>query len=79
MSPESLDAELTREPFTPLRVYLNDGSSFEITNPSLAVISRLVLYYFNPIKPNSRRTVRQTMVSLRNIAKVESLDLPSGA
>jgi hypothetical protein len=79
MSPEALDAEFTRDPFVPLRVYLNDGTSFEILDPALAVISKLVLYYFNPIKPNSHRSVSQTIVSLRNISKIEVLGSANAA
>jgi hypothetical protein len=47
MNPETLAAELNRDPFIPLRIHLSDGRTVDVRNPGLSFIARLALYAFN--------------------------------
>ncbi len=53
MNPETLAAELDREPFIPLRLHLSDGRTLEVRNPGLCYIARLALYLFRADRPRS--------------------------
>ena len=40
MSPERILNHLRRQPFEPIRIYMSDGSSYEIRHPELALVTR---------------------------------------
>jgi hypothetical protein len=40
MKPDDIGAHLRREPFQPVRVYISDGSKYEIRNPELMLETR---------------------------------------
>ncbi len=40
MDPIQILGHLHREPFQPIRVCLSDGSSYEVTHPELALVTR---------------------------------------
>ena len=40
MHPSDLLTHARRQPFVPLRLYLSDGSSYDVRHPELIVISR---------------------------------------
>lgn len=71
MNPETLAAELNRDPFIPLRVHLMDGRSVEIQNPGLCFIAKLSLYVF-AAKPHDALAEDVKVISLRAISSVET-------
>jgi hypothetical protein len=40
MSPERIREHLRRTPFQPFRIWLSDGSSYEVRHPELALVTR---------------------------------------
>jgi len=40
MRPDDLREHLRRSPFQPLRVYLSDGSSYEVRHPEMMLVTR---------------------------------------
>jgi hypothetical protein len=73
MNPETLAAELNKEPFLPLRIHLSDGRTVDILNPGLCFIARLALYAFRA-KPREALAEDVQVISLRHIVSVEALD-----
>ena len=73
MNPDTLAAELDREPFRPLRLHLADGRTVEVKNPGLCFIARLALYAFRPGKRQSALTEEVQVISLRHIVSVETI------
>jgi hypothetical protein len=73
MNPEALAAELNRQPFVPLRLYLSDGRTLEIFNPDGAMISNLSVYLFK-VRKDARSIADDTrLLSLRHIVSVEQI------
>ncbi|HZK80738.1 MAG TPA: hypothetical protein VFC46_06710 [Humisphaera sp.] len=72
MNPETLAAELNREPFIPLRLHLSDGRTLSVQNPGLCFIARLSLYVF-AAKPHDSLAEDVRVVSLQHIVSVETL------
>ncbi len=69
-----LAAELDRDPFIPLRLHVSDGTTADIRNPGLAIISRLALYVFRIDRPRSSLAEDHHVISLRHIVSVELLE-----
>ena len=40
MRPDDIRAHLRREPFQPIRVYISDGSKYEVRHPELMLVTR---------------------------------------
>jgi hypothetical protein len=72
MNPETLAAELEREPFIPLRIHLADGRNVDIRNPGLCFIARLSLYIF-AAQPRKTLAEDVQVISLRGIVSVETM------
>jgi len=69
MLPPAIDAELTREPFLPLRLYLSDGRTYVIANPALCWINHGSIYIARTNRPDSR-IMDVDLVSLRHIVRI---------
>ena len=74
MMPDALDHELSREPFVPLRVFLDDGRTIIIRNPGLCYINRGSVYIARVDRPNSRLAADVEFISLRHIVSVEQIE-----
>jgi hypothetical protein len=81
LSPESLRAELHRQPFVPLRVYLTDGKTYDIRHPEMAIVtSREVYVGRGETSPGSGIARGLDLVSLLHVVRVEQVPLsPSAA
>lgn len=72
MNPESLAAELNREPFIPLEIHLISGKTLVVNNPGLCFIARLSLYVF-AARPHDVLAEDVQVISLRAIESVHTL------
>jgi hypothetical protein len=72
MNPETLAAELNRDPFIPLEIRLVSGKALQIVNPGLCFIARLSLYVFAG-RPNDSLAEDVQVVSLRAIESVQTI------
>lgn len=79
MNPEALNNELTREPFIPLRLKLNDGTHIDIHNPAMAFINHLSVYLATDPRTTGRLFGDTRLVSLRHIVSVDQLRPPRRA
>lgn len=43
MGPEQLRDSLRRQPFVPIRLYVSDGSTYEIRHPDMALLTRTTI------------------------------------
>lgn len=77
MLPEALDQELARDPFVPLRLYLDDGRMMLVNNPGLCWINRGSLYFARTDRPNTRLMDDVSLISLRHIVGIEQVDADS--
>jgi hypothetical protein len=76
MNPEALNAELTREPFIPLRLNLSDGTHVDVFNPSMTFINHLSVYVATDERMRGRLVGDLRLISLRHIVSVDQLNPP---
>jgi len=74
MLPDALDAELSRKPFVPLRLFLADGRTIVIRNPGLCYINRGSVYIARVDRPDSRLADDLDLISLRHIVSIEQIE-----
>jgi hypothetical protein len=68
MTSEALDHELNREPFSPVRLHLADGTAVDIATPYLSFINRRALYVARAIQGQGESTV--ALIALADIVDV---------
>ena len=74
LNPESLRAELNRQPFVPLRIHLTDGKMYDIRHPEMAIItSREVYVGREETSPGSGVAKGCDLVSLLHVVRVEQV------
>lgn len=73
MDPRTLDEELSREPFVPLRLTLSTGEKVEITDPGAAFIQNLTLFLYRVRRRGSRVADDSRSIALRHIVQIERL------
>jgi len=74
MMPDTLNAELIREPFVPLRLFLSDGQTVMVHNPGLCWIERGSMYLARTDRPNSRIMDDVDLISLRHIVRIAKVN-----
>jgi len=73
MSPDRILDHLRREPFRPIRVYLSDGSSYEVRHPELALVTRRELVIALP-SAEDRLPERSVFCDPLHITRIEPID-----
>lgn len=78
MPPEDLWERLRRRPFEPFRIYLTDGTVYEVRHPELVMVGRrsavIGVAQSGDGPPFYDRT---TTVALVHIVRLEALEAPS--
>ncbi len=77
MSPEDLRDLLRAQPFRPFRLYLTDGSSYDIWHPDDAITSRRILAVGIGGDPSQGVFDRIAQLSILHIVRIEPLEVPS--
>ncbi len=77
MSPEDLRALLQARPFQPFRLYLTDGSFFDVRHPDLAMPTRRTVVI--GIGGSDLIPDRAITLALIHIVRIELLETPAGA
>ncbi len=54
MRPDDLLQELRKQPFQPFRIYLTDGSTYEIRHPELVAVGRSRMFIGRPAPDETR-------------------------
>lgn len=73
MTAEEMWVLLKKEPFQPLRVYLDDGRLFEIPHPSLTLVSSTTFAIGIPANDLPLRAREVVFVGWPSIQRVETL------
>ena len=75
MTAEDLIELLEERPFVPLRLRLDDGRSYEIRHPEMAIVSTTFVAIGLPRSIGSRVAERITHCSLAHVMKAEPLEI----
>jgi hypothetical protein len=75
---EEVHDALRRRPFTPLRLFISDGSAYDIRHPELCVPGHRSVFVGFP-GPESAEPVydRYAIVDLAHVTRLEPLPLPT--
>jgi len=76
MTPEALRAELRRQPFIPLRIFLTDGKTYEVRHPEMVMVKRREIYVGTETAPGSGVAAECDLVSLLHVVRVEVVSQP---
>ena len=74
MTFEDLAEQVHRRPFMPFRLYLTDGTSFEVRHPELFMLGRRSVVVGLTRKPDQTYYDRATTVDLLHIMRTEPLE-----
>jgi hypothetical protein len=74
MRPEEFRTLLRRQPFIPIRVYLSDGTSYEIYHPEMAFLTRSTVEIGFEEQKGSGVADRVMHCSLLHIVRIENAD-----
>lgn len=74
MRPEELRTLLRRQPFIPIRVYLSDGTTYEIHHPEMALLTRSTVEIGIEEQKGSGVADRVMHCSLVHVVRIENVD-----
>jgi hypothetical protein len=74
--PDEVLAALRRQPFTPFRLHVADGSSYDIRHPELLLVSPRAVYIGHPTSVPGLAE-RVVTISLGHVSRLE--ELPASA
>ena len=78
MTLQDLRDALHQEPFTPFRLFVSGGATFEIRHPELCVPGLRSAFIGFPAQGQAELAYdRYTIVDLRNIIRLEPLEQPA--
>ncbi len=73
MRPDEIRAHLRKQPFRPIRVYISEGSSYDVRHPELILVTRTeVVIALDP--GNDAIPERSTYCDPVHITRIEPLD-----
>ena len=73
MRPEQLRALLRRQPFTPLRLHLTDGATYDVKHPEMTFLTRSTVEVGKEGQEGSGIADEVVYCSLLHIVRVEEL------
>jgi hypothetical protein len=76
-SPDDIQARLRQRPFTPMRVILSTGESYDIFHPDMAIVGRRFLMVGMPSAENPEQAEQVTRVANVHIAELRDLIVPT--
>ncbi len=76
MTFDDLKAQLDARPFAPFRLYLTDGTTFEVRHPELFMLGRRSVLIGLAANPEQKHYDRWTTVDLFHIMRTEPLPPP---
>ena len=74
MPPEDVQKKLRRQPFQPFRMYLTDGSVYDVMHPELVLLGRRSLVLGLAGSPEDTLYERTVDVDLLHIVRMEHLE-----
>ena len=77
MTAEDLVELLEERPFVPLRIRLDDGRSYEVRHPEMAIVTPTLVAIGISKENGSRLGQRITLCSIAHIVEAEPMDEPT--
>ncbi len=74
MRAEELREMLRRQPFVPIRLFLTDGTKYDVRHPEMAVLSRSTVAIGLEERPGAGIADRIVCVTLLHIVRVEWIE-----
>jgi len=74
MGPEQLRQLLRRQPFMPIRLFMTDGTTYDIRHPEMAFVTRSTVEVGSEKEPGSGIAEKVVYCSLVHIVRVEDVD-----
>jgi hypothetical protein len=71
--PEDVEKKLRRQPFQPFRLYLSDGTAYDVRHPELVLLGRRSLVLGLTGRPEDTLYERTVDVDLLHIVRMEHL------
>ena len=78
MSPQTIQKRLLQHPFQPFRVYLSDGSTYEVRQAEMALVLEREVIIALP-KPGQEIARRAVSCDPLHITRIEPIDVASAA
>jgi hypothetical protein len=75
MLPNEVREELRRQPFEPFRLYLSDGTTYEIRHPDLVMVGIQRLLVGVPAEGREGIFQRYDVVSLLHVVRLEPIQV----
>ncbi len=72
MAPNDIKGKLTRTPFQPLRVYISDGSSYDIQSDGIAAVNRMEMFIGVDLDESGLPS-RSIYIDPRHVTRIEPL------
>ncbi|HVS35204.1 MAG TPA: hypothetical protein VMS17_06450 [Gemmataceae bacterium] len=73
MSPIELQSELRKKPFVPFRMYLSDGTTYDIRHPDLVVPGMTTAFIGFAADPDQTYYNSYTVISLMHVVRLEPI------
>ena len=73
MRAEDMKEILTGQPFTPIRIYLSDGKTYDITHPDQVYVMKSRMIIGTKSDPETRIVERSEQIALVHVVRVEPL------
>lgn len=73
MSPNELVEDLRKQPFEPIRLYVSDGSTYDIRHPEQCMVSLTTAHVGVAANPAAQLYERIVRIDCRHIVKVEPI------
>jgi hypothetical protein len=74
MRPEELKALMRRRPFMPVRIYLTDGTTYDVQHPDMVIVLKSRVDIGVPADPSEDIAERVDHCSLLHVVRVEDLN-----
>jgi hypothetical protein len=78
MTPQSIQKRLLQDPFQPFRVYLSDGSTYEVRQAEMALVLEREVIIALP-KPGQEIARRSVSCDPLHITRIEAIEAQSAA
>jgi hypothetical protein len=72
--PEDVREHLEARPFEPIRLFMSDGTTFDIRHPDLCIVSRSAVYVGIPDPRSPGVALRVAHCALIHITRIEALN-----
>jgi len=78
MRPEDVRVHVSKQPFTPFRIFMSDGAEFDVRHPEMCIIERSAVYVVIPNPKQTWMADRLAHCALIHITRIEPINGRNG-